>query len=57
MKWMWKLITQELISNLKDDQNIMTMIHEFEERVENGIVTSGEASETILNAFYDRGRK
>ena len=49
---MWKLITQQLINNLKEDENIMTMIHKFEDRVKKGTVTSGEASETILNVFY-----
>lgn len=53
---MWKLITQELIHHLKDDKSIMTLIHEFEVKVKNGKVTSGEASETILNAFYDSRR-
>ena len=30
----------------------MDMIHTFEGKVKSGVVTSGKASETILNAFY-----
>jgi len=49
---MWKLITQQLINQLKEDKRIMDMIHTFEGKVKSGVVTSGKASETILNAFY-----
>jgi hypothetical protein len=49
---MWKLITQQIINRLKEDKQIMDMIHKFERSVKSGAVTSGKASETILNAFY-----
>jgi hypothetical protein len=49
---MWKLITQQIINRLKEDKQIMDMIHKFEGKVKSGAVTSGKASEIILNAFY-----
>ena len=52
VKWMWKLITQKLIYNLKEDKEIMKLIHDFEVKVQKGLVTSGEASETILDSFF-----
>ncbi|KAJ3082888.1 hypothetical protein HK102_001400 [Quaeritorhiza haematococci] len=50
-KWMWHRITDELITRLKRDHDVRSMIRKLEQSVFEGHITSGQAADRILEAF------
>ncbi|KAI8929365.1 ArgK protein-domain-containing protein [Entophlyctis helioformis] len=50
-KWMWRQITDELLWRLKTDPGVRDLVPRYERLVDDGLVTSGQAAEEILDTF------
>jgi len=49
--WMWSHITQHIIQIFRNDPRVKIHIKEMERQVESGLVTPGQAAETLLQYF------
>jgi len=49
--WMWNHITQHIIQVFRNDPRVNIHIQEMERQVESGLVTPGQAAETLLHYF------
>ncbi|KAJ1563361.1 hypothetical protein HK405_002313, partial [Cladochytrium tenue] len=48
-RWMWNMLSQELLLRLRADPQVAAVLPDLESRVEEGTVTSGSAAETALD--------
>lgn len=49
--WMWNHITQHIIQVFRNEPRVKMHIQEMERQVESGLVTPGQAAETLLQYF------
>jgi LAO/AO transport system kinase len=53
-KWMWKIISQELIDSIRRDPSIKMQVPLYEKKVMSGDMTSGLAAEELLSMFLSK---
>ncbi|MBT95763.1 MAG: methylmalonyl Co-A mutase-associated GTPase MeaB [Acidimicrobiaceae bacterium] len=53
IRWMWSLIEDQLIYNLKNQTSISQMISKTEEQIQNGDLSPAAAAKKILNVFKE----
>ena len=53
-KWMWKIISQELVDSIRRDPSIKMQVPLYEKKVMSGAMTSGMAAEELLGMFLSK---
>jgi LAO/AO transport system kinase len=53
VKWMWDMVENKLLNNIKFHDGIQSMISEIEKQVRNGTLTPALAVEKIFSKFRE----
>jgi LAO/AO transport system kinase len=56
-KWMWKIVSDEIMSQVKGHASVKKIVPDLEQKVTDGAITSGHAAERILETFREHSMK
>ncbi|KAJ3333103.1 hypothetical protein HDU76_011471 [Blyttiomyces sp. JEL0837] len=56
-KWMWKIISEELLHRVRSDKKVEAIIRKLEKGVVEGSVTSSQAADEVLDTFLGTSSK
>ncbi|CAG8631877.1 7064_t:CDS:2, partial [Ambispora leptoticha] len=52
--WMWHQITSELLERFQSESSIRTLVHELEQKLFRGEITSGTAADLVVDRFTNK---